>query len=478
MSRIAWTAEDPKDGSLRTKIKALPSEQDRMEERARIAREKEKQREKEVREREAIKEKEKEKEVAMQTMLRETSEGKVWGIIPKKALMMGMGDINFNAQMAILGGWGNGSGTQTLLEGKGVDAKKREGEKKRERRKMDEMEKEAIEKQQQQQAQAAAAAAADQDAAKAGGDKAQEEEGEKEDDEPLDPEELAAINAIINTRRSMEAAQALASGQVKMLYRQSPSSAAAGMSASAPTASAGTPTSSHHAAEDDEAAEADSSRRSGTTRRSESIASSKRIAANGGAGVGEGSSPPSSPRTVPAATPMDFKSPRLIRFAPLPAAELDSDDGHAESGSPVDEPGGLSLASALGAGLLSSSLLLGSIASSREASTDVPPPTTQAEETPPTFHQMQIDEAPAAAAATAPTPATPTPMLTPSANSAFGASAESLVPSASSVAAHSPLDVPVPPMQRNDSHFSRRSSTTSLDSEDSYELGRWGKSKW
>ncbi|KDN52030.1 hypothetical protein K437DRAFT_46404 [Tilletiaria anomala UBC 951] len=365
-ANVVWTTEG-KDGTLHTKIPAVPSEKDKAEERARIAREKEKQREKEreMREKELAKERE-----------RLAEKEKVWGI-PKKALMLGMGDINFNAQMAILGGWGNGSGTQTVLP---VVDKKREREKQRERQRMEEQEREMMRQSKE-------------DASKPGKEQKAEEEEEAEDelDEPLDPEELAAINAIINTRRSMEAAQALASGQVKMRRRSS----------------AGGTVLRLEGAEDENEDEDEpsgvsakllrSSSRSSATRErhmraqpSSSSAAPSTTSAQGGAasvlsvpddGVSVISAPPS-----PTLASQELRSPK-IRFAPFPDAhwEVGSLDDfqrpaaasmmmHDESSNSIvltpNSSGsgkGGGLASALGAGILSSGLLLGSIPASKES---------------------------------------------------------------------------------------------------------------
>ncbi|KAK0520933.1 hypothetical protein OC842_006946 [Tilletia horrida] len=140
--------------------------------------EREKQLERDAREREREKEleREREKERAERNKLEE----RIWGI-PKKALLLGLPEVNFNAQMAMLGGWGNGSGGPTASSTPSTPSKaflkEREREKVRQR-----------EREKQREAEEA--------------------------QERLDPEELAALNAIINTRRSMAAAQALASGQV------------------------------------------------------------------------------------------------------------------------------------------------------------------------------------------------------------------------------------------------------------------------
>ncbi|PWN44122.1 hypothetical protein IE81DRAFT_48327 [Ceraceosorus guamensis] len=135
------------------------------------------------------------------------AEEKVWGI-PKKAFYMGLPDLSFNAQASMLAGWGNGSGTTDFRPISRInrsrpnsahgrsgsyssitsDAARRESlQKDRERdRRERELERLRI-----------------------------EEEQDAAEEEPMDPEELAALNAIINTRRSAEAAMALASGQLR-----------------------------------------------------------------------------------------------------------------------------------------------------------------------------------------------------------------------------------------------------------------------
>ncbi|KAK0545420.1 hypothetical protein OC846_005680 [Tilletia horrida] len=134
-------------------------------------RERERQLEREAREREHEKELERERERE-----RAKTEERIWGI-PKKALLLGLPDVNFNSHMAMLGGWGNGSIGPTVATTPTAPSKAYLREKLRQR----EFEK-----------------------------RREAEEAE----EPLDPEELAQLNAIINTRRSMALAQALANGQV------------------------------------------------------------------------------------------------------------------------------------------------------------------------------------------------------------------------------------------------------------------------
>ncbi|SPO41464.1 uncharacterized protein PSFLO_06946 [Pseudozyma flocculosa] len=142
-------------------------------------REREKERE---RERERQRERDKDK-------LKSKSDERIWGI-PKKALLLGLGDLNFNAQVAMLGGWGHGSGSASNLVSPDDAAA----------------------------AQQANKAGAQSQVADSGKRPAAGSDGPAvDDDEPaekLDPEELAALNAIINTRRSMAAAQALVNGQV------------------------------------------------------------------------------------------------------------------------------------------------------------------------------------------------------------------------------------------------------------------------
>lgn len=205
-----WRTEFGNVGPALTvlRIPAVPTQKEREkeqeEQRAREALVRERERELE---RDRAREREKE------------AEEKVWGI-PKKAFYLGLGDINFNSQMAMLGGWGSGTGpatdfrsTQNLqrrassrptskdgrpMSKDGRSKEKREREKDKEKKEREgerERESERLERERKE--------------------KEQQRAKEEEEAKPMDPEELAALNAIINTRRSMAAAQALASGQVR-----------------------------------------------------------------------------------------------------------------------------------------------------------------------------------------------------------------------------------------------------------------------
>jgi hypothetical protein len=173
-------------------------------ERREAARERERAREA-AREKEREKMREKEKE----------AESKVWGI-PKKAFYLGLPDINFNSQASMLAGWGNGSGTTDYRPnrrpmsahggagGRGTsfgDSRRETSQRVREReRERRDREKEREKREKEIEADAA-------------------------EDDPMDPEELAALNAIINTRRSAASAMALASGQVRFGEPSTPATA-------------------------------------------------------------------------------------------------------------------------------------------------------------------------------------------------------------------------------------------------------------
>lgn len=195
----AWRALDG-SGPAVLQIAAVPTARDRELEK----------------ERERI---EREKEIERELKEREQAE-KVWGI-PKKAFYMGLGDINFNTQMAILGGWGNGSGPATDFRptvpsnpprrpsssgGRPSSSGGRPSSSAgREKSKRDKDRQQGLEREQ-----------ADRKRREKETEKEKEKEGGGESDDSMDLEELASLNAIINTRRSMEAAQALTSGQHKM----------------------------------------------------------------------------------------------------------------------------------------------------------------------------------------------------------------------------------------------------------------------
>lgn len=155
---------------------------------------------------------EREREIEREVREKEQAE-KVWGI-PRKAFYLGLGEINFNAQMAMLGGWGNGSG------GMGVDVANRTPlTSKATRRKSTpvafggSLSKKPTQKTKSGRPSSSHGSIRKGQESIAAAPKAPPKEPEESDsDESMDLEELAALNAIINTRRSMEAAQALASG--------------------------------------------------------------------------------------------------------------------------------------------------------------------------------------------------------------------------------------------------------------------------
>ncbi|SNX85898.1 uncharacterized protein MEPE_04607 [Melanopsichium pennsylvanicum] len=207
-----------------THIPAVPSRKEREKERER-AREQEKERE-----RERAKAKSKDDE-------------KIWGI-PKKALLLGLGDLNFNAQMAMMAGWGHGSGGVSILPSTVVPTNERKRIRpsssaelqrstassisSRRSVKDSDNEDEGTNKERQRDSSSSLrcsrsnASIASSDGGHTASNKksASQADGSSVSpsptDEPMDPEELAALNAIINTRRSMAAAQALVSGTISI----------------------------------------------------------------------------------------------------------------------------------------------------------------------------------------------------------------------------------------------------------------------
>ncbi|SPO32470.1 uncharacterized protein UTRI_04214 [Ustilago trichophora] len=207
-----------------THIPAVPSRKEREKERER-AREREKERE---REREKAKSKDDEK---------------IWGI-PKKALLLGLGDLNFNAQMAMMAGWGHGSGGASILPSTAVASNDRKrirpsssselprsaasSVSSRRSAHDSDSDKEGTSKQQHDRASSSSLRGSRSNATNVTSLSAHSSSGKKASsqpdgsasssptDEPMDPEELAALNAIINTRRSMAAAQALVSGSISI----------------------------------------------------------------------------------------------------------------------------------------------------------------------------------------------------------------------------------------------------------------------
>lgn len=211
-------------GPVVTRIPALPDEKELQRRKEQRERRRAKAREeRERREKEALKEKE--SEVAQRLQQKEE---KIWGI-PKKAFYMGLGSgpgaINFNAQMAMMAGWGNGTGgsgdfirapsqaakkQKTNAAGRKVSSSSSSSKSRTGSKAAGIADTGDFSRSSESLATAGAHTPRSSVAPAAA---ANEEESEEE---PLDPEELAALNAIINTRRSMAAAQALASGEVKL----------------------------------------------------------------------------------------------------------------------------------------------------------------------------------------------------------------------------------------------------------------------
>jgi hypothetical protein len=196
-------------------------------------REREKLREKEERERREREIRERELELADAI---EEQEEKVWGI-PKKAFYFGLGSvpgaINFNAQMAMMAGWGNGSGGQGDYVRASNDSLTRPPYKTRassgsSKRPSSSRSASSGSKSALQKAKPSRAAAKKEERAAANKEAIEAlrssnsninsayADSDGSDSDVIDAEELAALNAIINTRRSMAAAQALASGEVKL----------------------------------------------------------------------------------------------------------------------------------------------------------------------------------------------------------------------------------------------------------------------
>ncbi|CBQ73817.1 conserved hypothetical protein [Sporisorium reilianum SRZ2] len=214
-----------------THIPAVPSRKEREKERER-AREREKERE---RERERAKSKDDEK---------------IWGI-PKKALLLGLGDLNFNAQMAMMAGWGHGSGGASILPSTAIPTT---NDRKRLRPSASAELPRSSSSSSRRSARHSDSDSEDDDdddndtgkrssssrhASRSASDGAAHDSSSKSQggvstsptDEPMDPEELAALNAIINTRRSMAAAQALVSGSLSLGPRALRASTSFGSSA-------------------------------------------------------------------------------------------------------------------------------------------------------------------------------------------------------------------------------------------------------
>lgn len=202
-----WRANDvdgQQPGPTVLRIAAVPTVRDREREREEERAAREREIEREVREKEQAE--------------------KVWGI-PKKAFYLGLGEINFNAQMAMLGGWGTGSGNMTEVVGMPPSARRKSAPSllvKKKRRgstgtltptnKRESGNTKSVST--TRPASASGPQTAKGNSFGSTDDSSTNKEKRQDDgadsDTSMDLEELAALNAIINTRRSMEAAQALA----------------------------------------------------------------------------------------------------------------------------------------------------------------------------------------------------------------------------------------------------------------------------
>ncbi|CAO1628800.1 unnamed protein product [Sympodiomycopsis kandeliae] len=212
----ASTSRLPAPAPVVTHIPAVPSEKEIQRRKEKRARQRE---ERERKEKEA-----KELELAMEL---EKKEEKVWGI-PKKAFYMGLGSvpgaINFNAQMAMLGGWGNGSGgptdITTTTPSREVRSNKRPksstSQSPSNHHRGSNNDSNTLSRASSGDTIRSNTAATPTQNSLHRRKSADTHRYSSEEEEKLDPEELAALNAIINTRRSMAAAKALASGQVKL----------------------------------------------------------------------------------------------------------------------------------------------------------------------------------------------------------------------------------------------------------------------
>ncbi|KAJ9479909.1 hypothetical protein PHBOTO_003683 [Pseudozyma hubeiensis] len=279
-----------------THIPAVPSRKEREKEKERL--------------REREKEKERERERA-----RSKDEEKIWGI-PKKALLLGLGDLNFNAQMAMMAGWGHGSGGASILPSTAIPTNDRKRLRSAE-----------VPRSSTSSRRSARDSDSDDDAPKSssarasrrGSDGAQDKTTTQADghagssplEERMDPEELAALNAIINTRRSMAAAQALVSGSISITPRPLRPSTSFGNSTqdlSRP------PLDDKRFASQDSVPSVSSVGQSSVSAGSSGLPTSTSEQATQLASLHAATSSTSTSSTVDAA---DVKSPR-IRFAPLP----------------------------------------------------------------------------------------------------------------------------------------------------------------
>lgn len=283
-----------------THIPAVPSRKEREKEKER-AREREKERE---RERERAKSKDEEK---------------IWGI-PKKALLLGLGDLNFNAQMAMMAGWGHGSGGASILPSTAITTVDRKrirssdlirpssSSSSSSRKSFRDSDSEAEDihlKPSQRTSRSAIDSAHHKSTTKLDG-----LVSSSPIDERMDPEELAALNAIINTRRSMAAAQALVSGSISITPR--PLRASTSFSSSANDLSR-PPLDEKRFESQDSVSSISSVGQSSASLGSTGLPTSALDNASQTPTL-HSATPPS---CLPTLHPADAKSPR-IRFAPLP----------------------------------------------------------------------------------------------------------------------------------------------------------------
>ncbi|GAC93891.1 hypothetical protein PHSY_001459 [Pseudozyma hubeiensis SY62] len=279
-----------------THIPAVPSRKEREKEKERL--------------REREKEKERERERA-----RSKDEEKIWGI-PKKALLLGLGDLNFNAQMAMMAGWGHGSGGASILPSTAIPTNDRKRLRSAEvPRSSTSSRRSARDSDSDDDAPKSSSARASRRSSDGAQDKATTQAdghaGSSPIEERMDPEELAALNAIINTRRSMAAAQALVSGSISITPRPLRPSTSFGNSTQD---LARPPLDDRRFASQDSVPSVSSVGQSSVSAGSSALPTSTSEKATQLASLHAATSSTSTTSTVDAA---ESKSPR-IRFAPLP----------------------------------------------------------------------------------------------------------------------------------------------------------------
>lgn len=284
--RIPSSVQGAPAAAVVLNIPAVPSAKDREKERERQRIEREKEIEREWREKEQAE--------------------KVWGI-PKKAFYMGLGEINFNAQMAMLGGWGNGSGGLYDFRPTQPTSLRRVRSSSGQKSKFntDGKSSSILKSRRKSASELHPKKKALHDTTNQTGSSTprntprhviprEPNDDDSESDESIDLEELAALNAIINTRRSMEAAQMLAKGTQRPLLNKRSISSAADFPQRSPTSS---PEQTMVEPRDSTASE--------TPSQSNSIVTP---------------SSPSKPSVIRSASDRASYSTPKIRFAPLPTA--------------------------------------------------------------------------------------------------------------------------------------------------------------